>query len=171
MDQLGPILKYEERHAGSDREVLEGSFRKKPDKDPQDLRVKMGLQEFWESSGLAFSVLRPWKSSRHWRRVPIKCLKASHVCEETHQPRKRVIDRISTVFQTFKAMVTNAWQQQLLIGPKVSESGMVEGLEEVPVGAHSQVSPPGTTIGLSYNPQRSASRPLGIHFCPSWPVH
>lgn len=59
-------------------------------------------------------------------------------------------------------MVTNAWQQQLLIGPKVSESGMVEGLEEVPVGAHSQVSPPGTTLGLSYHPQRS-SAPRGLY--------
>lgn len=126
----------------------------------------MGLQEFWESSELAFSVLRPLESAGHWRRVPIKCLKASRMCEETHQPRKRVIDRINTVFQTFNTMVTNAWQQQLLIGPKVSESGMVEGLKEVPVGAHRQVSPPGTTVGLSYNPQRSASRPLGIHSAP-----
>lgn len=92
------------------------------------------------------------------------------MCEETRQSRKRVINRISTVFQTFNTMVTKAWQQQLLIGPKVSESGMVEGLKEVPVGAHSQVSPPGTTVGLSYSPQRSASCPIGIHFCPSWPV-
>lgn len=66
-------------------------------------------------------------------------------------------------------MVTKAWQQ-VLIGPKVSESGRVEGLKEVPMGAYSQVSPPGTTVELSHNLQRSASRTIGIHFCPSWPA-
>lgn len=130
----------------------------------------MELEEFWGSSELAFSVLRPWESTEDWRRIPIKCLNASCMCEETRQPRRRVIDRISTVFQTFHTMVANAWQQQLLIGPKVSESGMVEGLDEVPVGFYRQVSPPGTTAQLSYNPQRSASRPLEIHFWPSWPI-
>lgn len=60
------------------------------------------------------------------------------MCEETHQPRRRVINRISTVFQTSHTMVTNAWQQ-LMIGPKVSESGMVEGLEEVLAGAYSHL--------------------------------
>lgn len=88
------------------------------------------------------------------------------MCEETHQSRKRVIDKISTVFQTFSTMVTNAWQEQLLIGPKVSESGIVEGPEEVPVGAYSQSSPPGTTAELSYNPQDLPPPPSGYTSAP-----